>query len=412
MTSIGAGFGATAGGGHNAPMRPLRRLRCGAVPSEERLRIAFYTRSADPSGMGAHMLDLIASFADSADVTLLARTSPNGRWLCDGAARLGARTVALPSPHDPSYADVIRGFLTSRPVDVFHGHAGWGWEDSDGFRMARDLGVPAVLLTHHLPFLLHDRRKARRQRKTDEQADHLIAVSDGVRRSYERIGVPSARFTTVPNGVGSRGPGPGRAAARRELGIADDQLVIMTAGRLVKMKGQRYLIEALPQLLKRFPNLTVVVLGRGGLHDQLAKLAAERGVADAVHLAGHRSDARLLLDAADVFALPSRSEGMPLAAIEAMDAGLPVVATRVVGSDEVVLDGTTGILVPTENPAALAAALADLLADPAKRAAYGAAGRRSYLDQFTVERMAERTADVYQRILGKHADPLVLKQGA
>lgn len=380
--------------------------------ASQRLRIAFYTRSAEPSGMGAHMLDLIGSFAGTHEVSVLCRTSEKTRWLYDGAARLGAQTVALPSPHDASYAGVIADFLRSHPVDVFHGHAGWGWEDPDGFRLAQEAGVPAVLLTHHLPFLIHDKRKARRQQATDKQADHVIAVSDGVRGTYQRIGVPSAKFTTVPNGIRSRGPGPGRAAARRELGLGRDQLVVMTAGRLVKMKGQRYLIDALPQLLTRFASLAVVILGRGGLHETLAKLAADLGVADAVRLVGHRSDARMLLDAADVFALPSRSEGMPLAAIEAMDAGLPVVATRVIGSDEVVLDGVTGTLVPTENSAALGAALAELLADLSRRAAYGAAGRRRYLAEFTADHMAERTAAVYQRVLREADESNVLKQGA
>lgn len=378
----------------------------------ERLRIAFYTRSADPSGMGAHMLDLIGCFAGTHEVSVLCRTSEQARWLFDGATKLGARTVPLPGPHDPSYADVIAGFLNSNPVDVFHGHAGWGWEDPDGFRIAQEASIPAVVLTHHLPFLIHDKRKARRQVEVSASADSLIAVSEGLRRSYERIGVAPQQFTTVPNGVQPRGTGLGRAAARRELDLQPDQLVVMTAGRLVKMKGQRYLIEAMPELLERFPSVVAVILGQGGLRAELAGLADTLGVIDAVRFGGHRPDARALLDAADVFALPSRSEGMPLAAIEAMDAGLPVVATRVIGSDEVVLDGVTGSLVPTENSTALASALAELLADPDKRAAYAAAGRRRYLDQFTVEQMARRTAAVYQQVLRQSAEQLVLKEGA
>lgn len=378
----------------------------------QRLRSAFYTRSADPSGMGVHMLDLIGSFVGTQDVSVLCRTSPKARWLYDGAGALGARTVALPSPHDSSYADLIRDFLRSHPVDVFHGHAGWGWEDPDGFAIAHEAGIEAVVLTHHLPFLLHDRRKARRLVDVAASVDHHIAVSDGVRRSYERIGVPPAKFTTVPNGIESREAGPGRAAARRRLGLDDDQLVVLTAGRLVKMKGQRYLIEATQSLLERFPRLIVVILGRGGMQQELADLAEELGVASAVRLPGHRRDARMLLDSADVFALPSRSEGMPLAAIEAMDAGIPVVATRVIGSEEVVLDCVTGRLVPAEDSSALGAALADLLADPVKRAAYGAAGRRRYHDEFPVELMAERTAAVYGKLLHQSGGSVELRRGA
>jgi glycosyltransferase involved in cell wall biosynthesis len=126
-------------------------------------------------------------------------------------------------------------------------------------------------------------------------------------------------------------------------------------------------------------------------------------VGDRVHLPGHRADARALLDAADVFVLPSRHEGMPLALLEAMDAGLPVVATRVPGCTEVVVDGVTGLLVPPGNPPALAAAIARLLADPALRRRMGRAGRLRYLESFTSACMAARTAAVYERELARAA---------
>ncbi len=167
------------------------------------------------------------------------------------------------------------------------------------------------------------------------------------------------------------------------------------------MKGQRYLIEAVPELAARFPGLAVVILGWGHLHHGLLDQAAALGVGDRVHLPGHRTDARMLLDAADVFVLPSRHEGMPLVLLEAMDAGLPVVATRVIGSEEVVAHGETGFLVPPEDPAALGAALALLLADPGLRARFGRAARRRFRERFTQRRMAAATAAVYERVLGR-----------
>ena len=113
----------------------------------------------------------------------------------------------------------------------------------------------------------------------------------------------------------------------------------------------------------------------------------------------------MLLDAADVFVLPSRCEGMPLVLLEAMDAGLPVVATRVIGSEEVVADGETGLLVPPEDPAALGTALARLLADPQLRARFGRAGRQRFLERFTGRRMAARTAVLYEDILAAVGTP-------
>ncbi|GAA1768181.1 glycosyltransferase family 4 protein [Kocuria aegyptia] len=379
--------------------------RSDAEPVEEetgevRRSVCLYTRSANPSGMGRHMLDLVRGLAGRMDVTVLCRTSDRARWLFEEAAALGARTVALPGPHDPAYPDVVSGFLAAHPVDVFHCHAGWGWEDPDGLRLARSAGVPAVLITHHLPFLIQQRAKAEKLLKNTSFAHWRIAVSQGLRDTYTARGVSRQRFVTVPNGVAPRRDAPGRAAARAALGLQPEDLVVISTGRLTLMKGQCYLIEAAAVLKSRYPRLQVVILGEGDLRSDLESLVIERGLAGAVHLPGHRDDARMLLDAADVFALPSRCEGMPLALLEAMEAGLPVVATRVIGSSELVVHGKTGLLVPTESAQQLAAALAQLLGDAHKRAAYGDAGRRRYLDEFTDECMIARTHAVYDTALG------------
>lgn len=382
---------------------PLPRANAEPVeegPGEVHRSVCLYTRSANPSGMGKHMLDLIGGLATRMDVTLLCRTSDRARWLFEEAAALGARTVALPSPHDPAYPDVISGFLAAHPVDVFHCHAGWGWEDPDGLRLARSAGVPAVLITHHLPFLIQQRAKAKKLLENTSFAHWRIAVSQGLRDTYTARGVSRQCFVTVPNGVAPRRDAPGRAAARAALGLRPEDLVVVSTGRLTLMKGQRYLIEAAAVLRSRYPRLQVVILGEGDLRSDLENLVIERGLAGAVHLPGHRDDARMLLDAADVFALPSRCEGMPLALLEAMEAGLPVVATQVIGSSELVIHGKTGLLVPTESTQQLAAALAQLLGDAHKRAAYGDAGRRQYLNEFTDECMIARTQAVYDTALG------------
>jgi len=124
-----------------------------------------------------------------------------------------------------------------------------------------------------------------------------------------------------------------------------------------------------------------------------------RGVALTTAGSAFLTEARRLLAAADVFVLPSRHEGMPLVALEAMEAGLAVVGTRVIGTEEVVEDGVTGALVRPGDPAALGAALARLLADPALRRRQGDAGRRRYQACFTRERMARDTAAVYESVL-------------
>ena len=360
--------------------------------------VCLYTPSRDASGMGAHMLDLVAELSGGHDVSLMAWPTDAGQRLLERAAALGATAVPLPHPRDPRFAGAVVAFLQARPADVFHVHVGTGRENFDGARAARRAGVPVVIETLHLPWLLRPHKKPPFLRSI-EPVDRLITVSHAQRGTYERLGVPAERLTTIPNGVRPRGPGPGRAAARRSLGLDDDQLVVMTVGRLVTMKGQRYLVEATPDLVARFPDVAVVIVGQGHLYRPLSDLARELGVSASVHLPGHRPDARMLLDAADVFVLPSRHEGMPLAAMEAMDAGLPVVATNVIGTAEVVADGETGLLVPSEDPRALASALTRLLADPDLRARYARAGRRRYLERFTSARMTAETLAMYEEAL-------------
>jgi glycosyltransferase involved in cell wall biosynthesis len=365
--------------------------------------LCLYTPSTDPSGMGAHMLDLVAEFVVTADVSLMARPTEGGRQLLARARQLGARTLELPCPRSPDFARAVTGFLRAHPVEVFHCHVGTGCEDWDGVRLARAAGCPAVVQTQHLPYLVAHPRKRAALRHAIEEVDLLVGVSEGVRRTYERVGVPPERFVTVPNGVAPLDRRPGRADARRALGVPPDVPLVLTIGRLTHMKDQATLLAAAPALLARHPGARVVLVGDGPLRGDLVRAAAGLGVAGSVCLPGSRPDARRLMAAADVFVLTSRHEGMPLVALEAMEAGLPVVGTRVIGTEEVVDDGVTGVLVPPGDAVALAGALADLLDSPGRRRRMGRAGRRRYLARFTRARMAERTAAVYAAALGSAA---------
>ncbi|MBM7808230.1 glycosyltransferase involved in cell wall biosynthesis [Geodermatophilus bullaregiensis] len=367
--------------------------------------ICFYTPSTDPSGMGAHVLDLVAAFAGTVDVSLMARALPRTQWLLDRATELGAATLPLPSPRDPRFGPRVTGFLAAHPADVFHCHVGTGSENWDGVRLGRSAGCAVVVQTQHLPYALSSPRRRQAYFSAIAPVDRLIAVSTGLRRTYERIGVPAELFTTVANGIAPLARRMPRAEARRALGLDAEQPVVLTVGRLTHMKAQWQLVDAVPDLVARFPQLAVVLLGDGPLREALVERTCALGVASAVQFAGHRPDARLLLAAADVFVLPSRYEGMSLAALEAMEAGLPVVATRVVGSEEVVVDGVTGALVPFGRPAELGAALAALIADPGLRRRQGAAGRRRYLAGFTRDRMAADTAAVYDGLLRASTQP-------
>lgn len=382
-----------------APIGEVEAQRglAGELPS-----VHLYTPSADPSGMGVHMRCLAEEYVrQGRDVTLMYWPNVNAERLFAPAAERGVRLARIPHPRDPQFATRIAEDLERRPSDVFHLHVGTGRENWDGARAAASVGVPVIVQTLHLPWLIHDRNKRGTVLRALEPVDRVITVSHSQRATYEKMGVAPQRMVTVPNGVHPRTWSPGRPAARRELGLASGQHVVMTLGRLTVMKGHRYLVDAIPLLLRRFPDLVVVVVGEGHLRRALLEQAERLGVGHAVWFVGHRTDARGLLDAADVFVLPSRHEGMPLAALEAMDAGLPVVGTRVIGTSEAVEDGVSGRLVPPGRPAALAGALEELLSDPALRQRMAVAGRRRYEQLFTATRMARRTAAVYDEVLAR-----------
>jgi len=350
--------------------------------------------------MGAHLLALAEQYvAEGQRVTVMFWPAPEAEAMMTRAAGIGARLIRTPHPRDPAYGDAVVAALRVDLPDVFHAHVGTGREDFGGARAARAAGVPAVVETLHLPWRIRSKHKRRSLFTSLDAVDQVITVSEGLRSTYARIGVHEATMVTVPNGVSPRGAGPGRAEARRRLGLGPDQLVVMTVGRLVVMKGQRHLLDCLPELRCRFPEVVTVMVGSGNLRDSLADQAERLGLTDAVRLVGHRDDARDLLDAADVFVLPSLTEGMPMAILEAMDAGLPVVATRIIGTTEVVEDGSTGRIVPPADPAALGSALGELLGDEEQRARWGLAGRRLYRRRHTSARMAEQTLDVYDAVL-------------
>lgn len=390
----------------------LRRPRSPAVPPRQLDRpraergpvlpssVCLYTCSVNPSGMGVHMLALARHLVEAGVRVLVAYWSAEAaEALMSQAGSLGATTVRTPHPRDPAYARELTALLAEHAPDICHVHVGTGREDFGGARAAKAAGVPVVVETLHLPWLLHARWKRDAFFASLDAVDQLVVVSAAQRATYERIGVAPHRLVTVPNGVVPRGPGPGRVAARHRLGLGPAVPVVITVGRLVAQKGHRDLIDAVPVIRRDHPDVTVVIVGDGRLRGPLEDRARRRGVSEAVRLVGHRDDARALLDAGDVFALPSLEEAMPMAALEAMDAALPVVATRVIGTTEVVQDGVTGRLVPPHDPEALAAALSELLDDAGLRRRLGRGGRQAFEARFTARRMATDTLAVYRQAL-------------
>ena len=264
-----------------------------------------------------------------------------------------------------------------------------------------------VPLVHQAPVkLIRMRLKALKLwwcRRIYLRLGRVLAVSQACADSLvEDHGIPGDRVDVVRNGVKDVGPAPSHGEllrARRELGVADGQIAVLWIGRVSADKGIDILARAAGLLARVSPQVRVFAVGEGPLMETIARENTEAISSGALKLLGWRWDTRLLLHACDMAAMPSRIESFGLFIAEAMAAGKPVVATRIYGIPDVVADGETGILVPPEDPAALAWAIERLAGDRGAREAMGRAGRRRYEAKFAFETAAARFEKALQEVL-------------
>ena len=229
--------------------------------------------------------------------------------------------------------------------------------------------------------------------------DAVIAISRAALAALAARGIDAERVAIVPSGVAVESfAGLDRAAARAALGVEAGAPVVAIVASLHARKGHAVLLDALARLKGRGDAPLCLAAGTGPEGDALHDRAQSLGVADRVRWLGQVADVRPVLAAADVVAMPSLAEGLGVAAIEAMAAGRPVVASAVGGLPELIADGEQGLLVPAGDADALAAALGRCLGDADLRARLGAGGRLR-AEQFSTAAMARGTASVYERAL-------------
>jgi glycosyltransferase involved in cell wall biosynthesis len=226
----------------------------------------------------------------------------------------------------------------------------------------------------------------------------VIALSSAIAAELARCGVEPARLRTIPSAVDAQQlrPDPAaRARLRAALGLPESALVVAVVAQLIARKNHALLLGELRGLAARHAELAVVFFGRGPLERRLRAQIARLGLGATVRLAGFRDDLGTLLPGADVLVHPARREGLGVALLEAMSAGVPVVACAAGGVVDVVRHDVTGLLVPPGDGRALAAALDRLLGDAPERERLGAAGRAHVERQFSIERMIQRHLAVY-----------------
>jgi glycosyltransferase involved in cell wall biosynthesis len=207
-------------------------------------------------------------------------------------------------------------------------------------------------------------------------------------------GIRPEGVTLIPNGVNlpPEGAYPQEQInhIRQNLYIPPDAPVLISVGRLSRQKGHRYLLEAMPSVLERFPQTVLLLVGDGLQRAELEQKSCALGIETSVRFLGTRDDVCQLLASADVFVLPSVSEGMPMALLEAMGMGVAVVASNLTGISDVVEDGRHGLLTPPGKPDSLAHAVIRLLENQALRVNLSQSGMQLVRQEYTVDRMCER----------------------
>jgi glycosyltransferase involved in cell wall biosynthesis len=234
----------------------------------------------------------------------------------------------------------------------------------------------------------------------DRWTNWLVTANVCVSQAVADFSIGSARFSpdkiiVIPNGVEVARFASAWPADLAQFGIPPGSEVVLTVGRLDRQKGLGDLIECAALVVPRHPRLHFLLVGEGPQRFTIERLIREKGLNDRIHLAGWRPDVPELLAAGHALILASHWEGMPNVILEAMAAGLPVLATRVEGTTELVQEGTTGLLVLPRAPDALATGLERLLADPALAKAMGQAGRERVATNFSWDRMVSRYEEFY-----------------
>ncbi|MGC9399873.1 MAG: glycosyltransferase [Anaerolineae bacterium] len=233
----------------------------------------------------------------------------------------------------------------------------------------------------------------------------MVAVSEGTRHfSIEEEGIRPDKLVTIHNGIDVERfsidlSSKAEQALRHELRLEPDSLIILTVARLHPQKGHKYLIEAIPHILRDFPQARFLFVGEGELAEELKAQVRGADLEKYVRFLGVRQDVPQLLAISDLFVLPSLWEGLPNSVLEAMAAGVPVVATHVDGTPEIIGDGDTGILIPPADPAALEQAIRRLLKDESLQASIAKAAKKHVERKFSRDANTIAFIDLYQSLL-------------
>lgn len=361
--------------------------------------ILHLSSTSGPGGAEMIVSRIAASLDRDRFRSVVALYSPG--WLKDRCDADGLKTQVIPinGMFDWKWVRECCSLVRRENTALIHAHEFTG--NTYGTLVAKLCGVPLVGTIHGKSYFLEQAKRRMAYRMVSRLA-HMVVVSKDLRTFVATsLNISETALELIYNGVNLPSPPPQeeKDRVRTELGIRPNDFVLGIVGSLYPVKGHLHLFEALRTIIKDCPNTKLLVIGRGDLEVTLKEEVHRLGIDREVLFLGLRSDVPLLLSLLDVFVLPSLSEGLSMAILEAMAAGKAVVASKVGGNSELVAEGQTGYLVPPQDSVSLADRVLKLLKAPDMVRQFGAAARARASQHFSHERMIEQYQDLYERRL-------------
>jgi glycosyltransferase involved in cell wall biosynthesis len=306
---------------------------------------------------------------------------------------------------DLTLLNEIRAFLRDRQIDLVHAH-NWGPLIYSGLAARFVRRRPVVVYSEHNQLNSASAGAKRRFRYYLKLADHVIAVSHDLARQLTEGYQATRPMEVIHNGIAFERPNErDRAEARQLFGAAPDEFVVGTVGVLSRQKGIIHFLQCAKVVARALPRARFVVIGDGPLRVSLEEDAKNLGLGDRVRFMGYRGDVPRMLAGCDVYVQSSLWEGLPLALLEALASGKPIVATAVGGTTEVVEDGLNGLIVKPGDAPALADAILRTERDDSFRARASAANLQKFRDHFRVDAMISAHANTFLRVTEPRSRP-------
>lgn len=324
-------------------------------------------------------------------------------WVADKVRSLGITPHLIDSKgsFNIDYIKALRQLIISEKVDLIHAHL--LGSNVYGALLALICRKPMIATFHGAVDVAAGERFLKAKFfLIGCGASSIVCVSKRLQQELaDRSPLPAHKLELIYNGVDpqafARTPASG---LKKELGLPQDATVVVSIGNIRPAKGYEYLVDAAITMAEREPKVHFVVVGhqKKQLFNQLMDQVAKAPRSPNIHWLGFRPDVADILRQADIFLLPSVSEGFSISTVEAMMAGVPVIATRSGGPEEIVIDGASGILVPIKDPGALVVAIQKMM-DHAKRKGVVEEARRSAIDRFSLQTMLVKYKDIYSRLV-------------